>query len=91
MKKIDLVKKQQDMLKEQICRNLDLLVGSSFVLIHSFSKFSFNKPLHFQPLKHVVSLRAGNPAQIQAFVYVRAHTTARKIRARTYFTSVAHK
>ena len=28
MKKIDLMKKQQDMLKEQICRNLDLLVGS---------------------------------------------------------------
>ena len=28
MKKIDLMKKQQDMLKEQICSNLDLLVGS---------------------------------------------------------------
>lgn len=28
MKKIDLLKKQQDMLKEQICSNLDLLVGS---------------------------------------------------------------
>ncbi len=28
MKKIDLMKKQQDMLKQQICRNLDLLVGS---------------------------------------------------------------
>jgi hypothetical protein len=28
MKKIDLMKKQQDILKEQICRNLDLLVGS---------------------------------------------------------------
>jgi hypothetical protein len=28
MKKIDLMKKQQDMLKQQICSNLDLLVGS---------------------------------------------------------------
>lgn len=28
MKKIDLMKKQQDMLKNQICSNLDLLVGS---------------------------------------------------------------
>ncbi len=28
MKKIDLMKKQQDMLKEQICSNLDLLIGS---------------------------------------------------------------
>ena len=28
MKKIDFLIKQQDMLKEQICRNLDLLVGS---------------------------------------------------------------
>jgi Family of unknown function (DUF6788) len=28
MKKIDLMKKQQDMLKQQICNNLDLLVGS---------------------------------------------------------------
>ncbi|MEE8431766.1 MAG: DUF6788 family protein [Candidatus Desulfatibia sp.] len=28
MKKIDLMKKQQDMLKDQICRNLDLLIGS---------------------------------------------------------------
>lgn len=28
MKKIDFLKKQQDMLKEQICNNLDLLVGS---------------------------------------------------------------
>ena len=28
MKKIDLMKKQQDILKDQICRNLDLLVGS---------------------------------------------------------------
>ena len=28
MKKIDLMKKQQDMLKQQICKNLDLLVGS---------------------------------------------------------------
>jgi hypothetical protein len=28
MKKIDLLIKQQNMLKEQICRNLDLLVGS---------------------------------------------------------------
>ncbi len=28
MKKIDLLKKQQDMLKEQICSNLDLLIGS---------------------------------------------------------------
>ena len=28
MKKIDYLKKQQDMLKHQICTNLDLLVGS---------------------------------------------------------------
>jgi len=28
MKKIDFLKKQQDMLKQQICTNLDLLVGS---------------------------------------------------------------
>lgn len=28
MKKIELMKKQQDMLKQQICNNLDLLVGS---------------------------------------------------------------
>jgi len=28
MKKIELMKKQQDMLKQQICSNLDLLVGS---------------------------------------------------------------
>ena len=28
MKKVDLMKKQQDMLKQQICNNLDLLVGS---------------------------------------------------------------
>ncbi len=28
MKKIDFLIKQQDMLKEQICNNLDLLVGS---------------------------------------------------------------
>lgn len=28
MKRIDLLKKQQDMLKDQICKNLDLLVGS---------------------------------------------------------------
>ena len=28
MKKIDLMKKQQDKLKQQICNNLDLLVGS---------------------------------------------------------------
>ena len=28
MKKIDLLKKQQAMLKEQICNNMDLLVGS---------------------------------------------------------------
>jgi len=28
MKKINFLKKQQDMLKEQICSNLDLLVGS---------------------------------------------------------------
>jgi len=28
LKKIDLMKKQQDMLKQQICSNLDLLVGS---------------------------------------------------------------
>ena len=28
MKKIDFMIKQQDMLKEQICNNLDLLVGS---------------------------------------------------------------
>lgn len=28
MKKVDLLKKQQSMLKEQICNNLDLLVGS---------------------------------------------------------------
>jgi hypothetical protein len=28
MKKIDLLKKQQTMLKDQICNNLDLLVGS---------------------------------------------------------------
>ncbi len=28
MKKFDLMKKQQDMLKQQICSNLDLLVGS---------------------------------------------------------------
>ncbi len=28
MKKINLMKKQQDMLKQQICSNLDLLVGS---------------------------------------------------------------
>lgn len=28
MKKIDLMKKQQDMLEQQICSNLDLLVGS---------------------------------------------------------------
>ena len=28
MKKLNMLKKQQDMLKEQICSNLDLLVGS---------------------------------------------------------------
>jgi len=28
MKRIDLLKKQQDMFKDQICKNLDLLVGS---------------------------------------------------------------
>ena len=28
MKRIDLLKKQQDILKEQICNNLDLIVGS---------------------------------------------------------------
>lgn len=28
MKKVDLLKKRQDMLKEQICDNLDLLIGS---------------------------------------------------------------